>query len=131
MATAKGSFEIKSFNEDAYEEREAGAKLTHAWGDQTFSGDIEGDGAVHWLMSYGPDKTAYFVGIQRIKGKIGGKSGSFIIEATGDFDGAASRGTWTVISGSGSGDLAKVIGKGSFEAPGGPKATYELDYELD
>jgi Protein of unknown function (DUF3224) len=131
MAKAKGSFEVTSFNEDAYEERDGGAKLTHAWGDQAFSGDIEGDGAVHWLMSYGTDKKAHFVGIQRIKGEIGGRSGSFIIESTGGFDGAASRGTWSVISGSGSGDLASISGKGSFEAPGGPKATYELEYELD
>ena len=45
MPKAKGSFEITSFNEDAFEEREGGAKLTHAWGDQTFSGDIDGRGA--------------------------------------------------------------------------------------
>ena len=130
MTKATGTFEVKSFNEDAYEERDGGAKLTHAWGDQAFSGDIEGDGEVHWLMSYGTDKKAHFVGIQRIKGTIGGKSGSFIIEARGDFDGAASRGTWSVIPGSGLGDLAKISGKGSFEAPGGPNATYELEYEL-
>ena len=63
MANAKGSFQITSFNEDTYEDRGSGAKLTHASGDQAFSGDIEGDGQVHWLMSYRPDKTATYVGL--------------------------------------------------------------------
>jgi hypothetical protein len=131
MAKAKGSFKISSFNEDTYEDRSEGAKLTHAWGDQTFSGDIEGSGQVHWLMSYRPDKTARYVGLQRIDGQIGGRKGSFIIEATGDFDGAASRGTWSVVPRSGTGDLAAIGGRGTFDAPGGPNASYELDYELD
>ncbi len=92
MPKATGSFRITSFNEDTYEDRGDEAKLTHAWGDQAFSGDIEGDGQVHWLMSYRPDGTATYVGLQRIKGSIGGRSGSFVIDASGEFDGAASRG---------------------------------------
>ena len=130
MTRATGSFEIKSFNEDTYEERGEKAKLTHASGDQAFSGDIEGDGQVHWLMSYRPDGTARYVGLQRIDGRIGGRRGSFVIEATGDFDGKASRGTWSVIPGSGTDELAGIEGAGTFDAPGGPKATYELDHEL-
>jgi hypothetical protein len=130
MAKAKGSFDITSFNEETYEERGEGAKLTHAWGDQTFSGDIEGSGEIHWLMSYRPDKTARYVGLQRIDGTVDGQRGSFVIEASGDFDGKASRGTWSVIPRSGSGDLKRIAGSGAFNAPGGPKATYELDYEL-
>lgn len=130
MAKAKGSFQITSFNEDTYEDRGEGAKLTHASGDQAFSGDIEGEGQVHWLMSYRPDKTATYVGLQRIRGSIGGRNGSFIIEATGDFDGAASRGDWSVIPSSGTDDLKGITGTGTFEAPGGPKATYALNYEL-
>lgn len=130
MAKAKGSFQITSFNEDTYEDRGSGAKLTHASGDQAFSGDIEGEGTVHWLMSYRTEGSARYVGIQRIKGEIAGHKGSFIIEATGDFDGAASRGTWSVIAGSGTDDLNGITGTGTFEAPGGPTATYELQYEL-
>ena len=130
MAKATGSFRITSFNEDTYEDRGEKAKLTHAWGDQAFSGDIEGDGQVHWLMSYRPDGTATYVGLQRIKGSVGGRRGTFVIDASGEFDGAASRGRWSIIRGSGTDDLADVTGTGTFEAPGGPNATYDLDYEL-
>ena len=130
MTKASGSFRITSFNEDTYEDRGEKAKLTHAWGDQAFSGDIEGAGQVHWLMSYRPDGTATYVGLQRVKGTLGGRRGSFVTDASGEFDGAASRGRWSIIRGSGTDDLADVTGAGTFEAPGGPKATYELDYEL-
>jgi hypothetical protein len=130
MTTATGSFEITSFKEDTYEERGEGAKLTHAWGEQAFSGDIEATGLIHWLMSYRPDKTARFVGLQRIDGSIGGRRGSFILESTGDHDGAASHGSWVVVPDSGTGDLTGITGAGSFEAPGGMKVTYELDYRL-
>jgi hypothetical protein len=130
MTQARGSFEITSFNEETYEERGEGAKLTHAWGDQTFSGDIEGTGLVHWLMSYRSDKTARFVGLQRIDGAIAGRRGSFIVESSGDHDGAASHGGWVVVPDSGTDDLKGISGTGGFEAPGGMKVTYELDYEL-
>jgi hypothetical protein len=35
-----------------------------------------------------------------------------------------------VIPSSGTDDLKGIIGTGTFDAPGGPKATYALDYEL-
>ena len=130
MPKARGSFRIASFKEDTYEDRGDGAKLTHASGDQAFSGDIEGDGQVHWLMCYRPDGSATYVGLQRITGSVGGRTGSFVIDASGEFDGAASRGTWSVVPGSGEGALAEISGAGRFEAPGGPNASYDLDYEL-
>ena len=130
MTKATGSFEVLSGNEDAYEDRGEGGKLTHAWGEQKFTGDIRGDGTVHWLMSYGNDKTAHLVGLQLITGSVGGRSGSFVIEAIADHDGKGSRGSWSIVAGSGSAGLVGITGTGSFEAPGGPNATYELDYEL-
>jgi hypothetical protein len=130
MTTAAGSFEILSGEETTYEERDHGAKLTHAWGAQRFSGDITGDGAVHWLMSYGGDKTAHYVGLQRITGSLAGREGSFIIAASGAFNGTSSHGTWSVVEGTGTGGLAGITGTGSFDAPGGPRATYRLAYEL-
>jgi hypothetical protein len=131
MTKATGTFDVLSGDEDSYATRDGGGRLAHAWGDQAFSGDISGDGNVHWLMAYAADKTAHLVGVQEIKGSVGGRSGSFLIEATADHNGKSSRGSWSIIDGSGTGDLTGITGTGSFDAPGGPKATYELDYELD
>jgi hypothetical protein len=54
MTKATGSFEVTSMTEDPYEELDGGIKLTHASGAQRFSGDIDGDGAVQWLLLYRP-----------------------------------------------------------------------------
>ena len=130
MTKAEGSFDILSGEETTYEERGGGAKLTHAWGAQRFSGDIAGEGSVHWLMAYGSDRTACYVGLQRITGSLDGREGSFIIAAQGEFNGTSSHGTWSIIEGSGTAGLEGITGTGSFEAPSGPRATYRLDYDL-
>jgi len=53
-----------------------------------------------------------------------------VIEAAGRFDGAASSGSWTVVEGSGAGELEGITGEGGFDAPGGPKAKYSLEYRF-
>ena len=76
-------------------------------------------------MVYGQDGTARYVGLQRIEGSLGGKEGSFVVESNGDFDGGEAKGTWVVIAGSGTGDLAGLTGEGTFTAPLGEKATHQ------
>ena len=127
---ATGTFEVRSGEEDAYETLDDGTRLTHASGAQTFHGDVEGDGAVHWLMVYRPDKTATFVGLQRITGSIHGRAGTIVFAADGGHDGTGSRIELRVVEGSGSGALAGITGSGHMTTPGGPNGTYEIDYEL-
>jgi hypothetical protein len=128
---ATGTFELTSMSEDPYEELDVGMKLTHASGAQTFGGEIDGEGAVHWLMLYRADKSAQFVGLQRITGSVGGRRGSLVLAAEGDHEAGASRIRWTVVSGSGTGDLVGIEGTGSMTAPGGAKGTYELQYTFE
>ncbi len=128
---ASGEFEIASWDEDTYRELEGEAKLTRASVTQTFTGDLSGSGEVQWLMCYGPDGTARFVGLQRIEGTIDGRSGSFVVESLGNFDGAKAAGPWSILPGSGAGGLAGIRGEGGFEAPLGSKASYTLDYSFE
>jgi hypothetical protein len=130
MPTGTGSFEVRHWNEAPYEEFDEGAKLTRAEVEQSFSGDIAGDGRAEWLMSYRRDGTAHFVGLQRVTGAIGDRKGSFVLETVGEFDGAEARWAATVIGGSGTGDLADLSGSGSFRAPHGSTAEFELEYDL-
>ena len=81
-------------------------------------------------MVYGQDNTARYVGLQRVDGTVGGKTGSFVVESNGAFDGGEAKGTWSVIPGSGTGDLAGLTGEGTFIAPLGEKATISLDYTI-
>ena len=131
MAEAQGSFEVASWNEETYQERDGNGKLTRASVTQTFKGDIEGDGAVEWLMAYRPDGTAHFVGLQTVTGSIDARRGSFVLETIGDFDGKIATWKASVVPGSGTGDLEGLVGEGSFGAPHGSKASFELTYSFD
>jgi len=82
-------------------------------------------------MCYLPDGSATFTGLQRIEGSIDGHPGSFVIQASGIHDGKQSKASWSIVAGSGTGELAGIRGEGSFHAPGGPQVSYTLEYRLD
>lgn len=128
--SAHGTFEIEDWDEKTYQQLDGGGKLTEAKVTQKFTGDIQGEGSVIWLMAYTDPKTATFVGMQRVVGAIGGKNGSFLLETTGEFDGATARGDWSIVENSGTDQLAGISGEGTFEAPHGSTAEYDIDYEL-
>jgi len=131
VTRATGAFTVTGGSEQTIREAPNEVKLTRVAGTQRFEGAIVGEGSVEWLFCYRPDRSARFVGIQRIEGSIDGRSGSLVMESSGDHDGRQSAGHWRVIAGSGTGELVGVSGEGSFEAPGGPVVRYLLDYELD
>jgi hypothetical protein len=129
---ATGTFKIEGWDEQTYSESNDGAKLTRASVKQAFSGDIEGEGDVEWLMCYRPDQTADFVGLQRIVGALAGRSGSFVaLQSGGTFDGKEARGELSVVPGSGTGELRGLRGTGEFSAPMGSTASITLDYYFD
>ena len=130
MATASATFQISGWDEDVYAELGPSAKLSRAEVGQTFSGDIEGEGSVTWLMAYTSEESAEYVGLQRVTGTLGGAEGSFLLTTQGAYDGAVAEGTWTVVAGSGTDGLAGLTGSGTFRAPlaGEPEVT--LDYDL-
>jgi hypothetical protein len=83
-------------------------------------------------MCYRPDQTADFVGLQRIIGRIGERSGSFVLLQTeGTFDGKEARAKLTVVPGSGTEELSGLRGEGEFSAPREGEPSITLEYELD
>ncbi len=128
---AHGTFKIQSWDEQPYVESDDGAKLTRASVKQAFAGDIEGEGAVEWLMCYRPDQTADFVGLQRVEGRIGERSGSVVLRSTGSFDGSEAKGPLTIVAGSGTGELEGIAGDGELRAPMGGQPSVSLSYRFD
>ncbi len=131
MSRAAGTFTVTGGSENPIHEAEGGVKLTRVSGTQRFDGDIVGEGSGDWVFCYRPDRTAPFLGFQRIEGSIAGRAGSLVLESTGDHAGRSSGGRWRVVSGSGTGELAGIRGAGSFRAPGGSQVSYELDVDFD
>ncbi len=126
--SAKGSFEIAGWDERTTAQLGPGAKLTEAKVTQKFTGDLGGDGSVTWLMCYVNEKSARFVGLQRVVGTLGDRTGGFIMTTDGAYDGTTAKGHWSIVPGSGTDGLEGIEGEGSFEAPHGPKATYTIEY---
>ena len=131
MPVTSGTFTITGMGGEDELGTTDGIRLTHASGDQSFSGGIEGAGHVDWLLAYRADRTAELVGVQRIDGSLEGRRGSFVLTSTGSHDGRTSHGRWTIVSGSGSAELAGISGDGEWEAGPGPEATWRLRYALD
>jgi hypothetical protein len=129
---ATGTFKIQGWDEKPYTEMDGGRKLTQASVKQAFAGDVEGEGTVEWLMCYRPDETADFVGLQRIVGKIGDRSGSVVLLQTeGTFDGKEAKGRLSVVPDSGTGGLEGLRGTGEFNAPHGGEPSISLEYDFE
>jgi Protein of unknown function (DUF3224) len=90
-----------------------------------YSGDIKGTSTTRWLMAYAPDKTALYVGIERIKGTVGGRKGSLVLLHDGSYqDGVASA---ALRIASGTEELSNACGTGKFRADPAGVVTLDLD----
>lgn len=117
MAThATCRFQVTGWDEKPYSEIEGLPKLTRASVTQSYSGEIEGEGSVEYLMVYLDDGTASFVSLERVTGRLGERSGSFMLQGSGTDDGTAARLTSSVVPGSGTGELRGLRGQARFVA---------------
>lgn len=129
---ASGTYGYTSWDEGPYAELEGAPKLTHARITNTYRGDLEGEGTSEVLMVYPTGSTATYVGYERITGRLGGRSGSFVLQGVGTWEEGVARTTWTVVPGSGTGELTGLRGEGGYEAGHGQtEYPYRLDYSFD
>jgi hypothetical protein len=128
--SANARFTIKSWDEKPYSEGPDLPKLTRATVTKTFTGDIEGEGQVEYLMMYGSDGSATFVGLERVVGRIGGNEGSFVLQRTGIFESGQAKESYSVIPGSGTGELRGLRGDGTSAVGHGNEHPFMLNYEL-
>lgn len=127
---ANARFAIKTWDEKPYSEGENLPKLTRASVTKTFTGDIEGEGQVEYLMMYRNDGSATFVGLERVVARIGGKSGTFVLQRTGAFENGQAKESYSVIPGSATGELHGLRGDGNSALGHGTEHPFTLDYDL-
>lgn len=128
--TANSRFAIKSWDEKPYNEGQDLAKLTRASVSKTYTGDIIGEGLVEYLMVYRSDGSATFVGLERVVGQLAGKTGSFVLQRTGVFEGGQAKESYSVVAGSATGELSGLRGEGQSAVGHGLEHPFALDYEL-
>ena len=127
---ASAQFAIKNWDEKPYSEGPDLPKLTRASVTKTFTGDIEGEGLVEYLMMYRSDGSATFVGLERFVGRIDGKTGSFVLQRSGAFEDGLAKESYSVIPGSATGELRGLQGEGTTAVGHGMEHPFTLDYEL-
>lgn len=127
---ANARFAIKNWDEKPYSEGPDQPKLTRASVTKTLTGDIAGESQIEYLMMYRSDGTATFVGLERVTGSIGHRTGSFVLQRTGVFEDGQAKETYSVIPGSGTGELRGLSGDGKTSVGHGMEHPFTLDYEL-
>jgi hypothetical protein len=130
MHTAKARFAIRKWDEHPYSDDAAQPRLTRASVTKTLTGDVEGESHVEYLMMYRADGSAAFVGHERVVARLGGKSGSFVLQRIGAFEAGYAKESYSVIPGSGTGELVGLTGQGASTVGHGLEHPFELEYAL-
>lgn len=97
---------------------------------KNFSGDFEGTSAGTMLTSYGDPKTsAAYVAIEQLQGKIGGRSGSFVLVHRGVMSKDSQEMQVTIAPDSGTDELLGIEGTFHIEITNGVHF-YTMEYSL-
>lgn len=116
------SSEAKSFDQSA------SPALMEIHTTETFAGDIEGESTVRALQALRDDKSASMISLQRFRGKLGGRQGTFVLQGSETIASGKITATWAVVPGSGTGDLTGLRGEGGFEGGFGKGSEGTLEY---
>jgi Protein of unknown function (DUF3224) len=129
-ARARTRISVQSSKAKPYDQAESPA-LVEVRLTETFTGDIEGVSPVRALQVLGDDKSSCLVSMQRFRGKLGGRQGTFVIQGSEIVERGRIIGSWSVVPGSGTGDLSGLRGEGSFkgEFAKGSEGTLEYWFE--
>lgn len=126
----KATFKIVSWEEEPFDEPEAGPKLTRAHVKSTFHGDLSGTGNLMYVMTHLDNGIASFMGFEKVVGTLGGRTGSFVLRHKGHYDGEKAMTEYEVVPGSGTGGLVGLSGTGGFSAGHAEEHQMALDYEV-
>lgn len=125
---SENTFTMRTWQEDVVGGGEDGPRYAHAHATFTYSGVIEGTSTCDYLLYY-PGVGTTSPGLERIEGSVDGRSGSFVIKHDVEFDQRGVTGTWRVLPGSGTGELAGLSGSGTIYGES-ETMSYTFDYDL-
>ncbi len=125
------TFQIDAWNDSVYHDQD-GIKLSRAQLTKTFHGDLEASSSVELLGVQGlPETSRAYVAVERIDGRLGGRSGSFVLlhTATATADGSLTR--WVIVPDSATGELRGLRGEAHIDIDADSGHSMTLDYQLD
>ena len=126
-ARAEAKITVQSSKAKPYDQT-ASPALMEIRINETFTGDIDGESSVQALQVLNNDQSASLVSMQRFRGKLGGRQGTFVLQGSEIVEQGKIKATWFVVPGSGTGDLSGLRGEGGFEGRFGKGSDGILDY---
>ena len=128
MTRASGTFEVKVIPQVMDDKTDA--SLGRMSLDKQFHGDLEATGKGEMLSATTSVKgSAGYVAIERVSGKLHGRSGSFVLQHSGTMTRGEPQLTITVVPDSGTGKLVGLVGKMNINIVDG-KHFYDFEYTL-
>ena len=124
---AKAKITVQSSKAEAYD-RAAGPALMEILLRERFTGDIDGESPVRALQVLRDDKSASLVSLQRFRGKLGGRQGTFVLQGSEIVEHGKIKATWFVVPGSGTSELSRLRGEGGFQGEFGKGSDGWLNY---
>ncbi len=124
---ANATITVQSSEAKPYDQT-AGPTLMEIKLNETFAGDIDGESPVRALQVLRDDRSASLVSVQRFRGRLGGRQGTFVLQGSEIVEKGKIKATWFVVPGSGTGDLSGLRGEGGFEGDFGKRSHGTLDY---
>jgi Protein of unknown function (DUF3224) len=130
MKHATGSFEIQMKPQGGGTDGKTFPRFTS---EKQFQGDLEGTSVGEMLASGPPPSgqkgSGAYVAMERVTAKLGGRSGSFILQHSSSMNQGVQQQDITVVPQSGTGELAGLEGKMIIRIEGG-KHYYDFDYSI-
>jgi hypothetical protein len=126
-ARAVAKITVQSSEAQPYDQT-ASPALVEICINETFAGDIDGESKVWALQVQRDDKSTSLVSMQRFRGKLAGRQGTFVLQGSEIVENGKIKATWFVVPGSGTGDLFGLRGEGGFEGSFGKGSDGTLDY---
>jgi len=127
---ATGTFEVKITPQKPDNKEAESANLGRMSIDKQFHGDLEATSAGEMLAT-GPDAkgSGAYVALERVKGTLSGRSGTFVLQHQGTMTRGAAQLTVTVVPDSGTGELTGLSGSMAIKIENG-KHSYDFEYTL-
>ena len=124
---AAGTFKVKL---DSQTDPQADPQLARLTIDKQFEGDLQATSKGQMLSGSTDVKgSAGYVAIEKVTGKLGGRSGSFILQHSGTMTRGVPQLSVTVVPDSGTDELSGLTGSMQINIADG-KHSYQFDYTL-
>ena len=131
QGTVRGTYRTTRWQQQEYAWAQGGPKLTLAEKDLAFQGELEGAAVARSSIVQWNSGSTVATGHLCITGRIGGRTGSFVVEEYSRGGSGGATATWRIVPDSGADELAGVEGEGGWEwKPGAEEVAYTLSYRL-